>query len=101
MAARMPVPAFAPLLQRPLRELALDQGLTESAGWTASLGLYFISGGSHAGRVGRERSGVRWTPSTAIRLVPIEKLASSAASFAVSPPWAKAVYRDPEDRGTD
>jgi hypothetical protein len=38
----------------------------------------------------------------ALRLIPIESLASSDYyTFAVSPPWAKAVYRDPEDRGTD
>lgn len=72
------------------------------AGWTESTGRYFISGGSHAGRVGREPRGVRWTAPGAIRLVPIEPIAVDGGRwrFEVSPPWAKAVYRDPEARGT-
>ena len=89
-----------------------DSGLVEKAGWTASTGRYFISGGSHAGRVGdraatgRGSRGMamrpgRWTDARAIRLVPIEALAGGAWEFAVSPPWEKRVYRDPEHKGTE
>jgi hypothetical protein len=81
-----------------------DSGLVSKAGWAESRGRYEISGGSHAGRVGQGagRRGLRrWTTPGALRLIPIESLASSDYTFAVSPPWAKAVYRDPEDRGTD
>jgi hypothetical protein len=79
-----------------------DSGLIERAGWTESSGRYFISGGSHAGRIGPVASARRWTAAGAIRLVPIESLNGLARfSFAVSPPWAKRVYRDPEHRGTD
>ena len=86
-----------------------DSGLAEKAGWTESTGRYFISGGSHAGRVGPGARGrpspwagtERWTAADAIRLIPIEPLAGSRAKFAVSPPWEKHVYRDPEHRGTD
>jgi len=89
-----------------------DSGLVEKAGWTASTGRYLISGGSHAGRVGDRaatgrgshgmamRTG-RWTEPRAIRLVPIEALADGGWEFAVSPPWEKRVYRDPEHEGTD
>ncbi len=79
-----------------------DSGLVEKAGWTESSGRYFISGGSHAGRIARAASGRRWTAAGAVRLVPIESLTGLARfEFAVSPPWAKRVYRDPEHRGTD
>lgn len=73
------------------------------AAWTESTGRYFISGGSHAGRVGRRNArGARWTAAGAIRLIPVEPLVAAADrwSFEVSPPWGKAVYRDPEARGT-
>ena len=43
----------------------------------------------------------RWTEPNAIRLVPIEELAGGGWEFAVSPPWEKRVYRDPEHTGTD
>jgi hypothetical protein len=89
-----------------------DSGLVSKAGWTESTGRYFISGGSHAGRVGRPASprprprrtallAGRWTDPAALRLVPLEPLASDDYQFAVSPPWAKGVWRDPEYRGTD
>ena len=85
-----------------------DSGLVEKAGWTESSGRYLISGGSHAGRVGGGASGrrlawartSRWTVAETIRLIPIEPLAAGDHHFAVTPPWAKRVYRDPEYRGT-
>ena len=89
-----------------------DSGLVEKAGWTDSTGRYFISGGSHAGRVGEDppprsrlrlpfdarRRAHRWTEPAAIRILPIEPLASAAGKweFAVAPPWLKRVYHDPE-----
>jgi hypothetical protein len=90
-----------------------DSGLIEKAGWTESTGRYFISGGSHAGRVGKgppgrgPRAAVfrpgRWTDPGAIRLIAIEPLAAGSGrwKFAVTPPWGKRVYRDPEHKGTD
>ena len=89
-----------------------DSGLVEKAGWTPSTGHYFVSGGSHAGRVGERVPGARppgrfvmrtgrWTDPRAITLVPIEALAGGRLEFAVSPPWEKRVYRDPEHKGTD
>jgi hypothetical protein len=96
-----------------------DSGLIEKAGWTASNGRYLISGGSHAGRVGRASPPAsrgrfsppsagsprphRWTEPGEIRILPVEPIAADGGGwrFAVSPPWAKRVYRDPEYRGTD
>jgi len=82
-----------------------DTGTVAKPGWTESSGRYLISGGSHAGRVGRTDGPEtrRWTSPEAIRLIPIETLGDefSRHEFAVSPPWAKRVYRDPEHRGTD
>jgi hypothetical protein len=84
-----------------------DSGLVEKAGWTKPADRYEISGGSHAGRVGGSEGGPRrasvwrWTSPARIRLIPVEPLAGRDFEFAVSPPWAKAVYVDPEDRGTD
>jgi hypothetical protein len=96
-----------------------DSGLVGKAGWTASSGRYLISGGSHAGRVGRanpptsrgrfspppsgSRRPYRWTEPGQIRILPIEAVAADRGRwrFAVSPPWAKRVYRDPEHQGTD
>jgi hypothetical protein len=85
-----------------------DSGLVERSAWTESTGRYFISGGSHAGRVGERprdrpefaRIPYRWTEPGAVRIIPIEPLAGGRFRFAVSPPWEKSVYLDPEHRGT-
>jgi hypothetical protein len=77
-----------------------DTGLLGSkAAWDEFTGRYYISGGSHAGRVGGSPT-PRWTARTALRLIPVEPLAAGGHEFAVTPPWAKRVYRDPEEGGT-
>jgi len=46
--------------------------------------------------------GARTTPRGSLRLIPIETLADrDSYSFAISPPWRKRVYTDPEYGGTD
>jgi hypothetical protein len=46
--------------------------------------------------------GARTTPRGSLRLIPIETLAGrDAFRFAISPPWRKRVYFDPEYQGTD
>jgi hypothetical protein len=44
----------------------------------------------------------RWTPAARLELIPIETLDARAlhTRFAITPPWRKAVFRDPEDEGT-
>jgi hypothetical protein len=79
-------------------------------GWVEDRGGLHVAGGSHAGRVsssgliGRiRRSGVRRTTKDhRIRLVPLKEIAAGdRTSFAVTPPWRKRVFRDPEYAGTD
>lgn len=79
-----------------------DAGVARRAGWTESTGRYFIAGGSHAGRVGDGEGILRWTDPQAIRLVPIEAIDSRdrGIDFAITPPWEKDVFRDPESEGT-
>jgi hypothetical protein len=46
--------------------------------------------------------GARYTPRGSLRLIPIEPLAArGSSSFAITPPWRKRVYFDPEYSGTD
>jgi hypothetical protein len=46
--------------------------------------------------------GARMTPRGSVRLIPIESLSDRESySFAISAPWRKRVYRDPEYAGTD
>jgi hypothetical protein len=46
--------------------------------------------------------GARTTPRGSVKLIPIETLPDRESySFAISPPWRKRVYRDPEYGGTD
>jgi hypothetical protein len=44
----------------------------------------------------------RWTPASHLSLVPIETLDADALAtrFAITPPWEKPVYSDPEEQGT-
>lgn len=78
-------------------------GLRSRGGWGPETGLLFVSGGSHAGNA--KASGLRYarfTPARSLRLVPLETLgAREGHRFAVSPPWRKAVWSDPEAAGTD
>lgn len=48
------------------------------------------------------RRPARWTPASRLVLIPIESLgpAERSTGFAITPPWRKPVYFDPEDRGT-
>ncbi len=84
-------------------------------GWEPEGGGYYISGGSHAGRpvpraIGpefwrrarRATLGARSTKDHRLHLVPIETLAGRGSyDFAVTPPWRKRVYFDPESSGTE
>src|SRR4051794_1185584 len=47
-------------------------------------------------------AGARTTPRGSVELIPIERLPDrDSYSFAISPPWRKRVYTDPEYQGTD
>ncbi|MDX6625220.1 MAG: hypothetical protein QOE56_209 [Solirubrobacterales bacterium] len=96
---------------------AADTGFTHPSGWKPNRGKVSVAGGSHANItadppsltrrlqrvVGEERQPYRWTPKSRLRLVPIESLARDCGEklFAITPPWCKKVYGDPEYAGTD
>jgi hypothetical protein len=85
----------------PLRDLNEAIGARAENGWGPETGLLLVSGGSHAGNLGDEPGG-RYTPAAAVHLVPLEPIAAAdSTTFAISPPWLKQVWRDPEAEGTD
>jgi hypothetical protein len=68
-----------------------------STGWGRWTGWYRVSGGSHAGHLVEGPTGERSTRAAGLRLIPIESIPNAERHrFEVSPPWEKAVYREPE-----
>jgi len=85
----------------PLREAAEAIAAREPNGWGPETGLLLVSGGSHAGNAAGFPHIDRLTPGRRVHLIPLEPIAASAdLAFAVSPPWHKRVWRDPEATGT-
>jgi hypothetical protein len=81
---------------------AYDSGALSHGGWGQETRLLLVAGGSHAGSTIGVASSDRYTPGDRIHLIPLEPIAAgSAANFAVSPPWLKRVWLDPEAEGTD
>jgi hypothetical protein len=81
---------------------ASDAGLVPHDGWGPETHLLLVSGGSHAGNAIGFADVDRFTPGRRVHLVPLEPVAAdSGARFAVSPPWLKRVWLDPEAEGTD
>jgi len=80
-----------------------DAGITHRSAWGPERRTYFISGGSHAGHATDARKPYRWTPGEAVRLIPLEPIAAADpdTEFAITPPWRKRVWSDPEYMGTD
>lgn len=79
-----------------------DAGILHRDGWGSATGLLFVSGGSHAGNAAGFPQIGRFTPGRRVHLIPLESIAAtSTARFAVSPPWLKKVWLDPEAAGTD
>jgi hypothetical protein len=70
-------------------------------GWGGETHLLFVSGGSHAGNTFDFDEVGRFTPGRRVHLIPLEEIApTSTAHFAISPPWLKDVWLDPEAEGT-
>ena len=80
---------------RPVLARATSHG-GYSSGWQRWSGWYWVAGGSHAGRVVAARGRDRTTPSSMLSLAPLEPMRDRRHTFAVTPPWLKEVYRDPE-----
>ena len=75
---------------------------TRKAAWGPASGYVWVSAGSHAGRIAGADGYFRSIPAGRLRLVPAEGSLRSLAGldFAVTPPWEKPVWRDPEHLGT-
>lgn len=79
-----------------------DAGLAAHDGWGPATHLLVVSGGSHAGNAAGFPHVNRFTPGRHVHLVPLEQVAAETeGSFAVSPPWLKKAWLDPEAQGTD
>lgn len=86
----------------PLNDIAEALGARADNGWGPETGFLFVSGGSHAGNAIGPTNVDRFTPGRRVHLIPLEPIAAtSTARFAISPPWLKAVWLDPEAEGTD
>jgi hypothetical protein len=85
----------------PLKDLAEALGARPGNGWGPETGFLLVSGGSHAGNtIGRPNSD-HWTPGHRVHLIPLEPIAAaSLPQFAISPPWLKQVWRNPESTET-
>ncbi len=71
-------------------------------GWGPEMGTLYVSGGSHAGNARVNRTVARSTRDGRLVLIPLARLARrERAGFAVTPPWRKRVFFDPEYAGTD
>jgi hypothetical protein len=88
----------------PLRAATEAVGLRNRNGWGPETGWLFISGGSHAGNVKAfPVRDSRFTPARRLALSPLEPVAAgeqAAPSFAITPPWLKRAWLDPEAEGT-
>lgn len=70
-------------------------------GWVPGKDRVYVAGGSHAGRA-RVREAGRATKDDRLVLIPLTAIArTDRTPFAVTPPWRKRVYLDPEYTGTD
>jgi hypothetical protein len=86
----------------PLKELAETLGARPGGGWGPETGLLLVSGGSHAGNTLGLADVGHYTPGDRVHLIPLEDVAvTSDATFAISPPWLKRVWLDPESDRTD
>jgi hypothetical protein len=86
----------------PLKDAAEAIGLRPDNGWGPETHIVLVSGGSHAGNVDGVLRIERLTPRDRVHLIPLEPIAATSdAHFAISAPWQKKVWRDPEAEGTD
>lgn len=78
-----------------------DAGIDPHPGWGRETHLLLVSGGSHAGAALGGAGGDHYIPGERVHLVPFEPIAAAGGyEFAVSPPWLKDVWLDPEAEGT-
>jgi hypothetical protein len=84
-----------------VKDAAEGLGARPANGWGPETGYLFVSGGSHAGNTLDLGDVAHYTPRERVHLVPLEPLAAtSTAHFAISAPWLKQVWLDPESGRT-
>jgi putative AbiEi antitoxin of type IV toxin-antitoxin system len=86
-----------------VRDASETVGARPHNGWGPTTGWLLVSGGSHAGNVGGFQDVDRIVPAARVHLVALEPIVAEADGyrFAVSPPWRKQAWLDPEAGGTD
>lgn len=86
----------------PLGDAAEAIGLRPPNGWGTETHALLVSGGSHAGNTDGIPRADRLVPGRRVHLVPLEGIAPTTPTrFAVTPPWRKRVWHDPEADGTN
>jgi hypothetical protein len=86
----------------PVKDFAETIAVRAENGWGPETHVLLVSGGSHAGNVKGFPQTDRYIPGRRVHLIPLEQIATtSTATFAISPPWLKKVWLDPEAAGTD
>ncbi len=85
------------------RNVLSDLGKTDDPRWGSGYGHLRVSHGSHAGSIEWDADAPWRIEPGAFRLIPIESLLPGvdAESFAVTPPWRKKVWLDPESPDTN
>ena len=84
-----------------LGSVGSDTGLRPRPGWDAVLNRLHVASGSHAGTTQFAFGDSRAIHRRDLVLIPAEPLAEDRApGFAVTPPWEKPVWSDPEAMGT-
>jgi hypothetical protein len=86
---------------RNMHNWAADMGIVPHEGWGPESGYLFVSGGSHAGGAIGIGDIDRYTPGRRVHLIPLEGITATGTRFAVSPPWLKEAWLDPESERTD
>lgn len=85
-----------------VNDVAETIGARERNGWGPETGIVLVSGGSHAGNAAGIPRVDHFIPGSRVHLIPFEPIAAADGStFAITPPWLKKVWRDPEAEGTD
>ena len=78
-----------------------DTGWSPRAAWEQGTGSLHVAAGSHAGTTQMNLGDSRAIRREDLRLIPAEPIAGRTGhEFAVSPPWEKEVWHDPEAMGT-
>jgi hypothetical protein len=87
----------------PLKSLFEKIGAHPRNGWGDETRWLFVSGGSHAGNARAFLPDFkRIVRSRQAHLIPLEQIAAGRnPGFAISPPWRKRAWRDPEAEGTN